>query len=163
MCYGYGPPLERSRFSHNLSSRRRLGISLQSSGPRFEIGGLTPLIFCSHLSGLNCCSRCLLRFELAFSGRSPGALSFFVMGCPQEDKEKSQERSGRAGKAKKAVQKATKSQRASRYAIAREAQHDAWPAREQAGADAESCAHDNKTRKKQCLALSAHPSPRGRA
>ena len=49
---------------------------------------------------------------------------------------KIQERNGRAGESKKAVQKATKSQRASRYAIAREAQHDAWPAREQAGADA---------------------------
>ena len=32
--------------------------------------------------------------------------------------------------------KKPKSQRASRYAIAREAQHDAWPAREQVGADA---------------------------
>ena len=41
-----------------------------------------------------------------------------------------------AGKAKKAVQKATKSQRASRHAKAREAQHDAWPAWGQAGADA---------------------------
>ena len=42
--------------------------------------------------------------------------------------EKIQERGWRAGESKKAVQKATKSQRASRYAIAREAQHDARPA-----------------------------------
>ena len=51
----------------------------------------------------------------------------------EERKKKSQERSGRAGKAKKAVQKATKSQRASRYAIAREAQYDARPAWEEVG------------------------------
>ena len=39
----------------------------------------------------------------------------------------------KAGESKKAAQKATKTQRASRYAIARD---DAWPAREQVGADA---------------------------
>jgi len=43
------------------------------------------------------------------------------------------ESSIKAGESKKAAQKATKTQRASRYAIARD---DAWPAREQVGADA---------------------------
>ena len=44
-----------------------------------------------------------------------------------------QESSRKAGESQKAAQKATKTQRASRYAIARD---DAWPAREQVGADA---------------------------
>ena len=64
----------------------------------------------------------------------------------------------RAGESKKAVQKATKSQRASRYAIAREAQHDAWPAREQAGADRR-CQNETSTDgRRPCGRASALPT-----